>query len=257
MSSKRFIAVMLMGCALAAIVWQRSVVAGLRSQNEALRPAQEEAARLALENSELPKLRAMAANQPPSDGAGPELLRLRNEVRPLRAQQSELDRLRAENGRLAAEISSGIASRQELSGMEGFVAKESWSNAGFDMPEAALQTFFWAIREGDLARMAECMPPKERQYLLRLTEQGNEQEREKTLSEFQGLTQGSGFRIVNRAEEQSKLTPGTLTIVGQAIVEQTSVPARVTFGLQAVAGGAVIPLQLTREHDGWKVKSFF
>ena len=144
-----------------------------------------------------------------------------------------------------------IASPQKLSEMEGFLAKESWSNVGFDTPEAAVQTFFWAIREGDLARMAECMPPN-RQYLLQLMEPGHEQEREKTLAEFQGMTQGSGFRIVNRAEGQ-----GLMTRVGQSIAEGTPVPVKVTLGLQAAAGGAVIPLQLTREHDGWKVKSFF
>jgi len=119
-----------------------------------------------------------------------------------------------------------------------------------DTPEATVQTFFWAIREGDLARIAECMPAN-RQYLLQLMEPGHEQEREKTLSEFQGLTQGSGFRIVDRAEEQ-----GLVTRAGQSITEGTPVPVRVTLGLQAAAGGAVIPLQLSRERDGWKVKGF-
>ncbi len=159
--------------------------------------------------------------------------------------------MRAENERLSADINSGIAVPQKLSELEGFVAKESWSNAGFDTPEATVQTYFWAIREGNLARMAECMPPKDRQYLLRLAEQGYEQEREKTLREFQGLTQGSGFRIVNRAEEQ-----GLVTRAGQSIAEGTPVPVRVTLGLQAAAGGAVIPLQLSHEPDGWKVKGF-
>jgi hypothetical protein len=202
---------------------------------------------------ELPELRATSTASQMSY-ASTDLLRLRNEVRQLRAQQPELDRLRDENRRLAAEISSGIASPQKLSGMEGFVAKESWSNAGFDTPEAALQTCFRAIREGDLARLAECMPPKERQYLLRRMEQGYEQERGRTLSEFQGLTQGSGFRIVNRAEEQPPR--GALSIVDGIIVEGTSAPARVTFHLQAVAGGAVVPIHLRRYADGWKVLGF-
>jgi hypothetical protein len=250
MSQKNFITLALAACVLVAFTWQRRSLAQLRQQNETLLETKEEAVRLASENEELPKLRA-ANNSDQTGVASTDLLRLRNEARQLRAQLPELGRLRAENGRLAAEISSGIATPQRLSEMEGFVAKESWSNAGFDTPEATVQTFFWAIREGDLARMAECMPSN-RQYLLQLMEPGHEQEREKTLSEFQGLTQGSGFRIVNHAEEQ-----GMMTRAGQSITEGTPVPARVTLGLQAAAGGAVIPLQLSRERDGWKVKGFF
>jgi len=250
MARKSFITLALAACVLVAFTWQRKSLAQLRQRNETLLQAREEAARLASENEELPKLRA-ASTGGRTDDSSTDLLRLRNEVRQLRAQQPELDRLRAENGRLAAEISAGITAPQKLSEMEGFLAKESWSNAGLDTPEATVQTFFWAIREGDLARMAECMPAKERQYFLRLTEQGYEQERERTLGEFQGLTQGSGFRIVNRAEEQ-----GMMTRAGRSTAEGTPVPVKVTLGLQAAAGGAVIPLQLSREPDGWKVKGF-
>lgn len=250
MARKSIITLALAACILVAFTWQRKALSQLRQQNETLLQTNEEALRLALENEQLPKLRA--ANTGLQTGVdSSDLLRLRNEVRQLRAHRPELDRLRVENERLAAEINSGIAAPQKLSELEGFVAKESWSNAGFDTPEATVQTFFWAIREGDLARMAECMPPN-RQYLLRLMDQGNEQERERTLREFQGLTQGSGFRIVNRTEEQ-----GLMTRAGQSIAEGTPVPVKVTLGLQAAAGGAVIPLQLTREHDGWKVKSLF
>jgi hypothetical protein len=71
------------------------------------------------------------------------------------------------------------------------------------------------------------------------------------LSEYQGLTQSSGFRIVNRSEEQ-----GMMTRAGQSFAEGTPVPVRVTLGLQAAAGGAVIQVQLSREPDGWKVKGF-
>jgi hypothetical protein len=250
MARKSFITLALAASVLLAITWQRKTLAQLHQQNETLLQVKEEAARLALENEELPKLRVANINGQTGD-AGTDLLRLRNEVRQLRAAQPELDRLRVENGRLAAEISSGVAVPQKLSEMEGFMAKESWSNAGFDTPEATVQTFFWAIREGDLAQIAECMPAKDRQYLLRLKEEGHEQEREKTLGEFQGLTQGSGFRIVNRAEEQ-----GLMTRSGQSIAEGTPVPVRVTLSLQAAAGGAVIPLQLSREPEGWKVKGF-
>ena len=249
MARKSFITLLLAACVLVAFAWQGKTLAHLRKQNELLFQTREETARLALENEELPKLRA--ANTDSQTGAkSTDLLRLRNEVRQLRAQQPALDRLQVENGRLAAEISAGITTPQKLSEMEGFMAKESWSNAGFDTPEAAVQTLLWAIREGDLARMAECMTSRERQYFLRLTEQGHEQERERTLSEFQELTQGSGLRIVSRPEEP-KLPPDALTIV-----EGNSASAKVTLGLQAAAGGAVVPIHLRRHTDGWKVSGF-
>jgi len=251
MAGKSIVTLALAASVLIAFTWQRKTLAELRQHKETLVGAKEETVRLALENEELPKLRSRSTRSQ-KGGSDMELLRLRNEVRQLRAQRLEWDRLRAENERLASEISSGIAVPQKLSEMDGFVAKESWSNAGFETPEATLQTFFWAIREGDLARIAECMPPKEGQYLLRLTKQGNEQEREKTLSEFQDLTQSSGFRIVNRAEEEGKLSRG-----GQSVVEGISVPARVTFGLQAVAGGQVVPIEMRLYESGWKVNGFF
>ena len=136
------------------------------------------------------------------------------------------------------------------------MAKEGWENVGFDTPDATVQTFFWAIREGDLGQIAECMSPKARENLLRLTEQGFEQARAQALEEFQLLTRGSGFRIVNRAEEKGKLARSAQTIVDGTIVEGASVPAQVTFDLQAVAGGAVVPMNLRRDDDGWKVAGF-
>ena len=192
-----------------------------------------EADRLAAENRELPVLRA-AANQP-GDAAGNELLRLRSEVRQLRAQQPQIDQLRAENERLAAAIRNGAAQPQKFSEMEGYRAKESWNNAGFASPEGALQTFFWAIREGDLAMLAECVPPDAKPHFLRLNEPGNEQERDRTLEEFRKLISGAGIRVVDL---------------------DSTADGKATVSIQAVAGGATMKLQLRRYGNEWKLKDF-
>ena len=233
MSRKTILSIAALAGLAAAMVWQRNALAGLRIQNTELLAKKAEVDRLASENLELPARRA-AANRA-SNAAGNELLRLRNEVRQLRAQQPELDRLKAENERLATETRNGAAPAQKFSEMKGFMAKEDWSNAGFGTPESALQTFFWAIREGDLARLAECVSPPARDHFLRLNEPGNEQERDRTLEGFRGLIAGEGIRVAeNEPTDDDKAT----------------------VGLQATAGGAIIKLQLRRYGTEWKVKDF-
>ncbi len=97
-----------------------------------------EAERLANENRDLPNLRA---SQPATveRGGDVELLRLRNEVRQLRAQQSETAKLRAANQRAAEELKSGRFTPRRLADMEGAVPREKWSFAGFATPEATVQ----------------------------------------------------------------------------------------------------------------------
>ena len=215
------------------MMWQRSVAGGLRAKNEELQAMKAEADRLAAENQDLAALRAV--NKQSVDGAGSELLRLRGEVRQLRAQQPQIDRLRAENEGLAAAIRGGVAQSQKFSEMEGFMAKDSWSKAGFATPDATLQTFFWAIREGDVASLAECMSPRSAQHLRRLNEPGNEQERDRTLEDFRKLISGLGLRVAD---------------------QQSTAADRATAGIQAAAGGAIIKLQLRRYGTEWKLEDF-
>jgi hypothetical protein len=77
------------------------------------------------------------------------------------AQLAELERLRSESVTLASDIEK---SRAEIAGLRSnldasqvpfslrmdHLPRNSWSNAGFASPEAALQTMLWAGREGDL-----------------------------------------------------------------------------------------------------------
>lgn len=251
MSAKRLgLAVAAIGV-LAAIVWERNAIAVLRDRNDLLRQLREEAAQLELQRSELQTLRAKLGDQPAPEASGSELLRLRNEVRQLRDGRLEWDRLKVENNRLAAEIQSG-ALPQQFSETAGYLAKEAWSNAGFDSPESALQTFFWAVREGDLERVAACFPENDRQYLTSLSQPGKEQERERTLAEFRQMIQSSGLRIVEKVVEEE----GFLTKDGQPVSGEARIPTKVQLRIQAVAGGWMWPVSLRLYPDGWKVKGF-
>src|SRR5262245_16037856 len=121
MSRKLLFCLSTLACLVAAMIWQRSVRAGLRTRNEELVAIKTDADRLAAENQELSAFRA-AANRP-GDAAGNELLRLRREVGQLRAQQPQIDQLRAENERLTAAIKDGASQPKEFSEMAGFMAK--------------------------------------------------------------------------------------------------------------------------------------
>lgn len=233
MTRKTILAVVTVICVATALVWQRNALAGLRVRNQELLAMKAEVDRLTVEN-EGASVARIAASQL-TENLGNELLRLRGEVRQLRAQQPQIDRLRAENEGLAAAIRAGASQPQDFSRTEGFLAKESWSNAGFAAADATLKTFFWAIREGDVATLANCLPPKSRQHMLRLTEQGNEEERDRTLEEFRRLISGAGIRLT----EQSSTAEG-----------------RATIGIQAVAGGSILKLQLRRYGAEWKLEDF-
>src|SRR5262245_41096262 len=102
---KTLLAIALLGLLAVAFYWERNVTAGLRAQNESLRAESAEAAQLADASRELEGLRAAAGKTGRVDRA--ELLRLRNDVRKLRAQQQEAEKLRAANQRVADELKSG------------------------------------------------------------------------------------------------------------------------------------------------------
>jgi hypothetical protein len=113
-----------------------------------------------------------------------------------------------------------------------------------------LQTFLWAVREGDIARLSQCVPEKDGRYLAMLAEPGHELERDKLLSDFRGMTEGAGFRIVEKVVQEE----GVLTSGGPPQGREPRVPTKVLLKLQAVAGGVVWPVTLKWDRDGWKLR---
>src|SRR5262245_54711836 len=144
----KIIAVCLLAAALGAAWVQRNSIAALRQTNAAQRQQAVEAQERASANRRAPQQGDDQEIQSLTE-ATRELPKLRNEVRQLREQKPEIDRLRSENGRLAAQISSG-ANRPKLAQMEGYVAKEQWVQAGFATPEATVQSYFWSIANQDI-----------------------------------------------------------------------------------------------------------
>src|SRR5207247_2659168 len=126
---------------------QWSAISQLRLENRALREeiqAMAQAAKRdtantqAAQNEELGGLRAAAQ----------EVRKLRNEVSQLRAQRSELEPLRDENQRLKTAPIRSVSSAVQITQQPEYFARENWIFAGYATPEATLQSFLWAMREG-------------------------------------------------------------------------------------------------------------
>jgi hypothetical protein len=137
----------------AAVLWQRLSATNLHRQTEAASAANSEfnTASSAATNSELER-EAAALRARTRD-----LAKLRNEVSQLRTKQGELAAARAENERLLQAKQTRAAAPREAP--PGFVAKEQLRNAGYETPEDAIQTFFWAMREGSLELAMQSFAP--------------------------------------------------------------------------------------------------
>ena len=164
--------------------------------------------------------------------ANADLPKLRNEVRKLREEKRELERLQTENERLAASLKAAPKpSAPPLSEAEGFVLKQTWSRAGFATPEATVQTFFWAIANGDITALAECVTGDARKSM--------EKEMQRSIAEgksiedqFEPLAKMQGFRIA----EKKQLSENKMEI-----------------SIQAAAGGRAMPMRLQLENGEWKL----
>jgi len=226
---------LLAALALTGATVQRSTASRLSQEREVLLAAKHEADQLGEENRRLAQARDQVQNLDALRAANRDLPRLRNEIRQLREQQKELERLRAENQRLAEQIKFGAVPRQSLAEMEGFVSKETWSNAGFATPEATLQSFFWAIREGSPPLMAQCMPSGQREQFLKDFERKSEQDRQREMAELSRMARIKGYRIAERKQEDED---------------------RVTLHIQVTSGGDPLPITLQREGQEWRIEHF-
>jgi len=218
---------------LAVVVFQKNAISSARLENAKMRQVREEAARLEQENHGIAELRLQNEAMESLRNSHQELLRLRNEVRQLRAQGSEVEKLRQENQRLASTIKS-LSSRKSPSfaEMEGYAAKETWSHSGFATPEAAVQTLLWAVREGQINAVAECMSPESRPWFEKEFAHKSEEAKKKALQDGLGqLVQTGGYRLVDKEEVADD---------------------KVLLGIQAVAGGTVAKVVLRRFGNEWK-----
>ncbi len=137
-------ALVLAGVATPLVIQQQQITR-LRRANQTIQEQARQANVLRGENEKLSaQLSETRQNQELSKAQLSELLRLRGEVGPLRQDSQDLARLRA---RQLAE--QAAAAPTQPATPRDFVPAASWANVGADKPDAAIQTFFWAGKQGE------------------------------------------------------------------------------------------------------------
>ena len=229
----QIIAISLLAAAVAVALLQKTSLSKFRQENDRMREAREEETRLKGENESIPRLRDENREADELGITHQELLKLRNEVRQLREQTLEAEKLRQQNAQLDSQLKSMANGKPApFSEMQGYVAKETWSNAGFATPEAALQTFLWAVRDGQFQQIAQCMSPESRPSFEKEFGSMTGQERQAALQSGLGqLVQMGGYRIAGKEQAAED---------------------KVLLEIQAVAGGIVAKVVLRRFGDEWK-----
>lgn len=228
----RLAAVAGLAAVMAAIAFQHNTAARLVADNQALLESEQEAVRLAQENALLPNLHTNVMGLEALRADAKELDQLRAEVWRLRPQAKERDQLIAENARLAASGKPPTGSVSRLAEMPGYIAAESFIDAGLATPENAWQTFLQAVRQNDWKRLFECLASdtaRELQNSLsKLPAEAPAKAREEMLAAFRL----KGYRISGR-EAQSE--------------------DRVVLSVQTSAEGAPHSMTMRRLGGEWKL----
>ena len=214
-------ATVIAGLAIVVVV-QHQAQARLRAENQSLRQQAAQLAQLAAESRRLSNLVVQARQSTPQPAEpSRELLRLRGEVGVLRQQNQELARLLS--GRQLATSSSGQASEFEPSA--------AWADVGNATPESAAETFSWAIKSGNVDKLAEVLVQPEN---------------------------AAGNAAASAAEVAQGLKPFLAQIESsRLLVADNPTPDETTYWFQSrLTGGETIisPLTLNRVGNQWKVK---
>lgn len=178
-----------------AVLWQRNVLSQVLTDASEPNPVGSTGETWASDTTLQQKVAALREQTK-------ELPKLRNEISQLRAMRSELTAARTENARLLEAKQTGSQISRESPA--GFVSRESLAFVGSATPEAALQSFFWALREGNMKVAMQSMPA-DNDELLEL-EQMPPQERTKieeqfkASSEVQMMQRFNDFTVASREE---------------------------------------------------------
>jgi RNA polymerase sigma factor (sigma-70 family) len=219
MFQKTLIGFCIVAFAATPLVVQHQKQAKLREQNLSLQQQVDQLAQLATENERLSNLLTQLSQpQHSSGGLSRELLRLRGEVGLLRQQNQGLAKL--------------LADRQQNTSAAAFEPSSSWTDAGNATPEAAADTFAWAIKTTNLNRLAEVLvfetDQTDTNRLLRV---------EDVTKDFQPL--------------MSEIEASRL------ILTDDSIPDQVTYWYQSRLKDGhtmVSPITLRRVDGNWRVK---
>lgn len=206
MRLRRSIAGFALVAALAAgVALQRQALVQAKAEN---RDLQSQIAIRSGDSLSLDRFRGQAVPAP-NDEALRDLPRLRNEVRELRAQKQELPGLRSENQELLVRLDKAKIDREvaEPTKEAGFIMNNTWTYAGFGSPEAALQSFFCALRDSNIVNLISCITPDSAQHMGLIVE-GRISDRFADRMQFWSMGQIKGYRIAGvepRADDRVKV----------------------------------------------------
>jgi hypothetical protein len=186
--------------------------------------------RLEVENFRLSNIVAQA-DVPLAEVQLAELAKLRQEVLALRRRTNDLQTLQAELRRVRAEL---LRARNSIDSKgppdvpaEDIYPRDKWTFAGFDTPEAAVESATWAISEGDEESYMASLSPDLRDEMQSELADG--------IFEDTGpleMSNATGFRIVDRDSVSDDEVIVTIYVDGE---------------------GTDVPLRLVKTADGWKV----
>ncbi len=171
----------------------------------------------------------VATGTPLSETEKLELLRLRAEVTRLQERRRELGRVREENASLKQrQPAAGPAGAGHVSLPEGYVRRAQAQYLGSATPEAALQSFFWALEHRDTNVLLQVLVREAADSLLQeLDRRGAE--------DFWKASLLPGFRVV--------------------AVESPSYD-EVKLSVEIIPGEPPESMTLFREADLWRVRPF-
>lgn len=219
--------------AIIAVLWGIQLEANrrLREQNDASRELLSRLAVLEVDNARLSNF-VVHAETPLADEQLAELAKLRKEVEQLRHRTNDLQTMKTELRRLRAELSvarSNMASNTPPDvPVQDIFPRDSWAFAGYDTPEAAIESVTWAISQGNEDAYLASLAPD-------LQDEMQSQLADGSFAEVGPveMSNAAGFRILDRETVSDDEWIVTLFMDGE---------------------GTETSLDLIRTPDGWKVQ---
>jgi hypothetical protein len=224
-SSRRFFEVALLLALLVGVAVEGLLMQRLQFENRSLRDAadktrkggqQDLSSQLARRNDELKVLRVQVQD----------LLRVRHELRLLRSATNDLAKLQEENRRLKQATTDTNALSAAMpdtvvvatGDAEDFVARQNWTFSGYATPEATLQSWMWALREGDLGAFLDTLMPDDRARFEAQLQRSDRSEEEMSTALKQQGDGLSGFQILDEDSDAD----GTIVILARISGNESS-----------------------------------
>jgi hypothetical protein len=218
--------------AVIAVLWGIQLEANrrLREQADASRKLLSRLEGLEVDNLRLSNI-VVRANTPLAEEQLAELAKLRDEVQKLRHRTNDLQTMKLEIRRLRVQLANAqtvIASNAPPDvPAEDIFPRDSWAFAGYDTPEAAIESVNWAISQGNEDAYLASLAPE-------LQDAMQSQLADGSFADTGPLEMSSatGFRILNRETISDNEWIITVYMDGD---------------------GNEIPLRMVKTPDGWKV----